>query len=84
MDALSFMSMNEEDQKKQLYDDCISTIDSHLRQIFIVRALQLNITPEKKNDIDEFITSRSRELIDECDSADDHSLFLSGIIGSLK
>lgn len=84
MDALTFMSMNEEDQKRQLYDECISTIDSHLRQIFVVRALQLSITPEKKNDIDEFITSRSRELIDECDSADEHSLILSGIAGSLK
>lgn len=79
MDVLTFMSMNEEDQKRQLYDVCISSIDSHLRQIFIIRALQLNLTPEKKNDIDEFITSRSMELIDECDSADDYSLLMSWI-----
>ena len=80
-EMLEFKSMSDEEKRAQLYEDCQKAIAQHLECVFRTRAMQLSVTPEKKDELDEYINAKGKELSDKYENMSDEELLLIAILG---
>lgn len=78
-----FVSMSDEEKRAQLYEDCQKAITQHLEIVFRTRAMQLSVTPEKKDELDEYINGKGRELSDKYEGMSNEELLLATILDKL-